>query len=204
MTANGLVQFAVGDSANYLPMDVDVHGVTAPGYVLAGTYAWDHYDIARAQLDLAHLVHRTWLLTASNDFGNIQVPTFFGNLDATFPFVSSDVDPGSDPLQFEMRMNRMIGFPWRATTPGLRTATSTQALGLTASVVDSFETLASGQPITPSLSVFNASEAEGNGPAPLAADSGPVGSPMLQGLARAVCKLRCRRDRGPVWRGERT
>lgn len=164
VTANGPVHFDVGDSANYLPMDVDMHAVTGPGYVLGGTIAWDNYDIARAQLDLAHLVHRTWYVSPSNDFGNVLAPTYFGDLDATFLFRPSDVDPGSDPLQFEMRQYFSNAVPWRATTPGIRTATSTQALGMTAAVLDSFSTLSCGQPITPSVSVFNASGAEGNGP----------------------------------------
>ncbi len=162
VTANGPLRFDVGDSANYLPVDVDMHGVTAPGYVLAGTYARDHSDFGRAQLDPAHFVHRTWVLTASNDFGNQVVPTYFGDLDATFAFRATDVDPGSDPFQFVARQHSSPSLPWRATTPGIRTATTTQALGLTPAAVDSFPTLAIGQPITPLLSVSDASEAEGS------------------------------------------
>jgi hypothetical protein len=165
VTASGPVHFDVGDSANYLPMDADVHGVTGPGYVIAGTWAYDNPFISGAQLDESHLVHRGWALSASNDFGNLTAPTFFSNLDGTFRFLPSDVDPGSDPLQFQARQVITLFGPtsWRATTPGTRTATSIQALGMSAGVVDSFGVFAVGQPITPSLSVFNAASPEGNG-----------------------------------------
>ena len=104
VATSGLVRF---DSRGFRQLPADGHR-RPRGHLArlrAGRdVAWDPYDIARAQLDLSKLVHRTWVLTASNDFGNLQAPTFFGDLDATFPFRSSDVDPGSDPLQFEMRM----------------------------------------------------------------------------------------------------
>src|SRR5262249_21706939 len=60
VTADGLVHFDVGDSVNYLPVDLNVHGVTQPGYLDAGTYGADLQTIAGAQLDLAHLAHRSW------------------------------------------------------------------------------------------------------------------------------------------------
>jgi hypothetical protein len=74
------------------------------------------------------------------------------------------VDPGSDPQQFVTRLFNWIDRPWLPSTTGTRTATSIEVLGLTPAIVDTFFAMAVGQPITPSLAVFNASSPEGNGP----------------------------------------
>ena len=170
VTADGVVRLDVGDSANYLPIDVDVHGVNKPGYFTAVTSAYDPYDVGRAQLDPAHRVHRSYLLTASDLFNNYPPPTFFSTVDPTLRFLPSDMDPGSDPLQFVTRLFYWTDRPWMPSTIGTRTATSIQVLGLTPAIVDTFYAMAVGQPITPSLSVVDASAPEGNGPAAV----GPV------------------------------
>ncbi len=174
ISADGPMRFDLGDSAHYLPFDVVVRGVNKPGYITAGNYAWEHEDFQNAQLDPAHFVHRTPFLHATSTAGNVGVPTYFTDLDATFSFLPSDVDPGSDPLQFEARGFYWWDVPWSATTHGVRTATSFQVLGVTPSYSDSFETYAIGLPITPSLSVTNASSPEGNGPGAVAPTSEAV------------------------------
>jgi hypothetical protein len=174
VTANGPVHFDVGDSANYLPVDVDVRGVTKPGYVMTGAQP-GRTGSGTAQLDENHLVHRTWTVTASNDVGNLTVPNFFGDLDATFRFQPSDVDPGSDPLQFVVRQHT-YPIAWHTPALGAQTTSSVQVLALTPAVVDTFWYSTYGLPVTPSLSVFDASQAEGNGPAAVvpAAQENPV------------------------------
>jgi len=180
VSANGPLRFDVGDSANYLPFDIDVRGVTKAGYVTAGNYAYDPYDFGNSQLDENHHVHRSPYLHASANYGNAFPPNFFGDLDVTFSFLPSDVDPGSDPLQFEARNFFYPPFPWRATTTGARTATSFQALGVTQATVDSFVLYAIGLPVTPSLSIANASSAEGNGSGGVAPVADALVVPMVQ------------------------
>ena len=181
VSGNGALRFDVGDSANYLPFDIDVRGVTQAGYLTAGNWAYDPFDFGNSQLDQNHHVHRSPYLHASANYGNFFPPNFFGDLDVTFSFLPSDVDPGSDPLQFEARNYFYPPMPWRATTPGLRTATTNQAIGVTEATVDSFSLYAIGLPVTPSLSVFSASSAEGNGSGAIA----PLAEVMVAPAAQA-------------------
>jgi hypothetical protein len=163
VTTSGVIRMDIGDSISYQPVDLNLHGVTAPGYVEAGTGRYDVPDLGSAQLDMAHLAHRSWSLNARD---NTNDPTtFLSSMDATLSFTSEDLTPGADPLQFEPRMAGLGG--WSAPGYGARTATSIEVLGLSASTFN-FATpfLQVGQPITPSLSVQNASESEGNGPVP--------------------------------------
>src|SRR6185295_2528510 len=127
--------------------------------------ARDPFAIGGAQLDLAHFVHRTWIVEGSNTASNFPPSTFLSNLDATLPFLPTDVSAGSDPLQFEAR-HWGVGPPeWRAPAIGTRTATSIDVLGLSPTNLREYLAYAVGQPITPSLSVVNAAENEGNGAA---------------------------------------
>ena len=171
INASGSMRFDIGDSAHYAPFDVDIRGVTKPGYITAENHAWDPYDFGNTQLDQNHHVHRYPWIHATSTIGNIGAPNYFSDMDVTFSWLPSDVDPGSDPLQFVAR--RLYGppIPWQAAPVGVRTATSLQVIGVTQAVADSFTLYAFGQPITPSLSVANASSPEGNGggsPTPVA------------------------------------
>src|SRR6185369_14732075 len=156
-----LVHFDIGDSVNYLPVDMNVDGVTQPGYLDAGTYGADLQNIAGAQLDLAHLAHRSWALGAFNTSRG-DIATFFSTADVTLPFLASDLSPGTDPLQMVART--VVNGTWSATATGARTATSIQATGLPVGLFANFAELQAGQPITPSLVAQNSAASEGSGP----------------------------------------
>jgi hypothetical protein len=162
VATNGAIRLDIGDSISYQPVDLNLHGVTGPGYVRAGTSRFDLPNIGEAQLDMDHRVHRSWILGAS-DLSLNSPPTFLSSLDATLSFAPEDVSAGADPSQFVTRIGAASG--WLTPTTGVRTATSIEMVGIAAGVFNGLPGFYVGQPITPSLSVFNATEAEGNGAA---------------------------------------
>ena len=117
--ANVPANFDVGDGG-YAPVTLLFHAVTTPGTVQVTTTAGDHPNLASVALDSLHSVNRYWTLSTS--------AVVFDSTTATFGFSAADVDPGSDPLGFEVR--RYSG-GWTRPIPGLRTATSTAVTGLT-------------------------------------------------------------------------
>jgi hypothetical protein len=162
---NGVLRMDVGDASHYLPIDVDLHGVTAPGRIEVSSHPYDMNSVSSAQLDLAHLAHRQWWFTAVNETGFALPVTFFSSADITFPYDAGDLSPGADPSQFVLRAYS-TGYPWtHPVTTGTRTPTSIQVTGFLPIGFNGWGFQA-GQPITPSLSVSGASSAEGNGPVP--------------------------------------
>ncbi len=158
---NGVLRMDVGDDASYLPIDIDFNGVSAPGRVNCGTTPYDTYGWSGAQLDLARIVQRTWSLIALNETGFALPATFFSSANITFPFTAADLPPGTDPSQLVVR-TRSTAYGWAPTTTGTRTPTSIQVTGFFPLGVDGWG-FVSGHPITPSLSVTDAAQAEGNG-----------------------------------------
>lgn len=115
----GTFSFAIGDSSDYTPVTTAFSAGGATGSLAVNTTAGEHPDIANSGLDPALDVNRYWTLTSTG---------LTGTYDATFTFVSGDKDPGSDDSAYEVM--RYSG-AWNATTAGTRTATTTQATGLT-------------------------------------------------------------------------
>jgi hypothetical protein len=114
--------FDVGDATSYTPVTVAAHGAAGNFDLLGSTTTPDHPNLGTSSLDPAKSVNRWYTLTPSGS------PTF-STYDATFNFVAGDVDVGADPNNF--LVSRWDGAAWNATGTGTRTATSTQATGVT-------------------------------------------------------------------------
>lgn len=113
--------FEIGDASNYTPVDIAFSGVTGGGgFVTVNTTGGDHPNIATSNIDPSSSANRYWTISSAISFGSI---------DATFNFVSGDVDGGADPQQFIV--GRYSG-SWSYPTVGTKTSTSTQATGVTA------------------------------------------------------------------------
>ena len=114
--------FDVGDAAVYAPITVVMTGLAATTTVTASTTTGDHPNLAATGLDPSKSVNRYWTLTPTGS------PSFT-SYDATFNFAAGDVDGGASTSSFVV--SRFSSGAWNATTAGTRTATSTQALGVT-------------------------------------------------------------------------
>ena len=123
--------YEIGDAAGYAPVNVAFGNVTASGNLTAGATSGEHPNIATSRVNAAKDVNRNWTLTNGG--------VVFNNYSATFNFASGDLDAGSGTGSFIV--DRYTGSAWAATTAGTRTATSTQATGLTA-----FGSFAVGEP----------------------------------------------------------
>lgn len=115
--------FDVGDPATYAPVTVSVNGAAGAFELVARSTGEDHPELASSDLDSLKTANRWWSLAP------VGTPSL-ASYDATFTFGASDVDAGSDPLQFEIR--RWDGAQWSFPAPGALTATSIEATGLTA------------------------------------------------------------------------
>ena len=123
--------FEIGDSTYYTPVDVSFAGVTGGGSLRVSTVREEHYQIATSGLDATKSINRYY--TLSNN--GITFTTY----NATFNFVTGDVDPGASPLNFIAK--RYNGVNWNTMTMGTRSLTSTQVTGVT-----SFSDFAIGEP----------------------------------------------------------
>ncbi len=122
----------VGDAAVYAPVALQVNGLGSAFNLAASTMGAEHSSVGTSGLDATRSVNRTWTLTPQS------APTF-ADYSAVFGFAAADVDLGADPANFAVR--RFNGASWSLTTTGVRTATSTQATGITA-----FSDFAVGEP----------------------------------------------------------
>ncbi len=124
--------FDVGDATSYTPVMVAAHGVGGDFNLRASTTTPDHLNLGTSGIDASKSVNRWYTLTPTGS------PTFT-SYDATLNFVAGDVDVGADPNNFQVK--RWDGSAWHTTGTGTRTATSTQATGVT-----SFSDFAVGEP----------------------------------------------------------
>jgi hypothetical protein len=115
--------FEVGDATAYRPATIVFGNVTTAGDLTTSVSqsAGDHANIATSGLDAGKTVNRYWSLTNSG--------IVFDQYDVTFTFLAGDVDAGANTAAFIIK--KYNGGVWSSTTAGARTATTTQATGLT-------------------------------------------------------------------------
>jgi len=122
-TGAAIKTFEIGGAASYRPVTVAFGNVLTSGDLTAGgsQAAGDHPAINSSGIDPAKSVNRYWTLTNSG--------IAFDNYSATFSFVPGDIDAGAAPGNFVVR--KYNGSLWLPTADGTRTATTTQATGIT-------------------------------------------------------------------------
>ena len=119
LLTTGPLVFEIGGAANYRPINFNVNAVSNAGnltaYVkqTAGVYS----PLIGSGLDGSKTLLRHFNLSG----------TFRGSVDAQFIFASSDVQAGSDAINFVVRTTPDLGTNWNVTTVGSRTANSTGA-----------------------------------------------------------------------------
>ena len=116
------VTFEVGDASAYSPVTLAFGTVTVAGDLTVSATGSDHPQIGSSTLDASLSVNRYWTLSGPS--------VGFDQYDATFTFVASDKDPG-------VNTNRLVvesyaSSTWSSLATGARSATSTQALSVTA------------------------------------------------------------------------
>ncbi len=113
----------------YTPASLTFTGVGgAGGSLIVSTALGDHPQIGTAGLVSTKTVNRWWNLTTTGVTGT-ALPAFT-NYSPTFSFVTEDLDVGVNTAN--LFVNRYTGSAWAAPATGTRTATSTQATGVTA------------------------------------------------------------------------
>jgi len=127
--------FEIGDASHYTPVDVAIASVSTAGNLTAKTTSGDHASIGTSTLDASKSVNRNWTLTSDGVLA-------FTNYDATFNFVTSDLDGGTNTNN--LIVGKLDAGTWTYPTVGTRTATSTQATGMT-----SFSDFQLAEPATP-------------------------------------------------------
>jgi List-Bact-rpt repeat protein/fibronectin type III domain protein len=130
--------FEIGSDSGYAPLSLVFTSVTGAGTIATSTAPGDHPGIGSSNLDPSRSVNRRYTVTNGG--------VVFGSCDATFEFQPGDLDFGADPARFVIE--RFVDPSWFATTTGGRTATSSQALGLTG-----FGDFAIGEPESSTLTV---------------------------------------------------
>jgi hypothetical protein len=126
--------FEIGDAGNYAPVSLAFSSVSTAGYLTVNTTGSAHPYIANSGISNTKYVNRFWTLTNSGI-------ALAGTYNATFNFQSGDLTGGAVPGNF-IAAQYSAG-TWTRPTVGSKTATSTQASGLT-----SFGDFAVGEPQT--------------------------------------------------------
>jgi hypothetical protein len=114
--------FEIGDTTAYTPVELSFGSGTGAGDLAVGVTASVPPDLASSLISLTQYVRRTWTFTN----GGVTGP-----YDATFHFLSGDLQGGADPGIFIVGQHD--GGEWSYPAVGTRTSTSTQVLGASGS-----------------------------------------------------------------------
>jgi hypothetical protein len=117
-TGTNTYAYPVGDATNYTPVSTSLNNVTVAGSITAKSNAGEHPQIASSGIDTNKSVNRYYTLTKTG--------ATLTSFDATFTFVTGDVDSGANTANF------LVGdyaSGWTYPTIGTRTSTTTQATG---------------------------------------------------------------------------
>lgn len=140
------ITFQVGTGTDYTPVDLTFNTVTTPGILTVSSTSGDHPDINASNIEPNKSVNRYWSLT-----NNGIVFTSYGS---TFNFVAGDVDGLANTANFEVKRLNVLN--WFSTTPGTRTATSTQFTGeASANLPTTFKQEFQIGELIPTTGVFN-------------------------------------------------
>ncbi|MCK6559199.1 hypothetical protein L6R21_08355, partial [bacterium] len=120
--SNVVQTFEVGTGSDYTPVEVTIAQVNNSGNVTAKSTSGDHASIGTSTLDATRSVNRNWALTSD---GALTLT----NYDVTFNFVAGDLDGGANPSN--LIVGKLDAGTWTYPAVGTRTATSTQATGMT-------------------------------------------------------------------------
>ena len=120
--------YELGSAGAYTPVAL-AFATAGAGRLIGRVTTPDHPNIGTSGLDASKSVNRWWTLTTTGVSGTAIPST--GTYGAIFTFLNpSGFDGGANPLNFEVE--RRTGASWFTTTTGTRTATTTQATGITA------------------------------------------------------------------------
>ncbi len=120
-TGSPSLTFEVGDATNYTPVQLAFTGVTTGGDLTVSATPANQPQLGSSTLDTSLMAHRYWTLTGP--------ALAFTSYSGTFNFVATDVDPGANTADFVVE--RYAAGTWTPLVAGTRTATSTQATGIT-------------------------------------------------------------------------
>ncbi|MFN8586379.1 MAG: hypothetical protein U0704_01155 [Candidatus Eisenbacteria bacterium] len=113
--------FAIGDASTYAPVELTFPNVTSAGTLSASTTAAAQPNLGTSSLSNTKYVNRYWTITNSG--------LAFTTYDAVFHYVAGDVAGGASTSA--LQVGKYSGGSWSYPTVGTRTATTTQATGLT-------------------------------------------------------------------------
>ena len=111
-----VIDFEIGDLTTYSPVSLHFDSVTTAGNLVATSQTSDHPFLSNSGIDADKSVNRYWTLT------NQGVAFSFFN--ATFIFVSSDLDVGANTDAFIVE--KYNGSEWNPLQTGVTTPTSAQ------------------------------------------------------------------------------
>ena len=120
--------YPVGTGTTYAPINLTLT-TTSSGTLTGSTTAGDHPQILSANIDNSHDVTRYWTLFTAGDTLNTTNVTSYN---ATFTFVASDIDSGSNTANFFV--DQYVNGAWSALiTPSATTSTSTSIANIAGS-----------------------------------------------------------------------
>lgn len=118
--------FQIGDATNYTPviLSFPVSSITGSGPISMKTTSGDHPNISSSSLDGSLSVNRFWSFPTTGTFSSCN---------ATFNFVSGDLDAGT--ITGNLIAGQYKSAAWTYPTVGTKTSTSVQITGLSSSTL---------------------------------------------------------------------